>query len=500
MLQYYYYIAIIAALFTSVTNAGFINSERLASKVKGSSNPLEHLFSNTFQLIKPDLETSDFQTFSSPDHDISFHITSNTSTLSDLGLEDASIFQMSGYIDLPSHKHIFFWFFSSRDPTSNHHLTWFNGGPGCSSSTGFLGELIGPSTLDADLNAIRNEYSWNNFASIMFIDQPVGVGYSYYDGDDKSEGTVDNSYASAEDMYEFFKLFSQNFPELVQDKEWHIAGESYAGHYIPAMANEIVLKHENDLNLTSIMIGNGITDPMLQYPSYFTMLCDPINNGHNKTYVLPTDCIALEEAIPRCEMLMASCYTSNLDFACILANTYCDGVVFNIFDKTGLNVYDMSGPCESEDEDCYFVSKYIDEYLNQEHVQQAVGSKVTKFEGCSSDVNVNFALRGDGARPFNKYVADILDKGIPVLIYAGDLDFICNWVGNKYWTEALQWSGADEYTKETLTPWGENEGEAKNSNGLTFLRVYGAGHMVPMNQPVASSKFFKEWIDNKKLN
>ncbi|KAL6930193.1 hypothetical protein ACO0SA_001601 [Hanseniaspora valbyensis] len=447
MLQYYYYIAIIAALFTSVTNAGFINSERLASKVKGSSNPLEHLFSNTFQLIKPDLETSEFQTFSSPDHDISFHITSNTSTLSDLGLEDASIFQMSGYIDLPSHKHIFFWFFSSRDPTSNHHLTWFNGGPGCSSSTGFLGELIGPSTLDADLNAIRNEYSWNNFASIMFIDQPVGVGYSYYDGDDKSEGTVDNSYASAEDMYEFFKLFSQNFPELVQDKEWHIAGESYAGHYIPAMANEIVLKHENDLNLTSIMIGNGITDPMLQYPSYFTMLCDPINNGHNKTYVLPTDCIALEEAIPRCEMLMASCYTSNLDFACILANTYCDGVVFNIFDKTGLNVYE-----DVNYEDVMYVS--------------------------------------------NKYVADIF----PVLIYAGDLDFICNWVGNKYWTEALQWSGADEYTKETLTPWGENEGEAKNSNGLTFLRVYGAGHMVPMNQPVASSKFFKEWIDNKKLN
>lgn len=496
---YHYSLLTVLSLFTALTNAGFISGDRLALGIEGSSNPLQKVFSNRVQIMKKGFDKSEFKTYSTPDNSVSFHVTSDASKLSELGLEDESIFQMSGYIDLPSSKHIFFWFFGSRDENSNHHLTWFNGGPGCSSTTGFLGELIGPSTLDADLNPIRNEYSWNNFASVMFIDQPVGVGYSYYDGDDESDGVVNNSYGSAEDMYEFFKLFSENFPELVQDKEWHIAGESYAGHYIPAMANEIVLKHDNDLNLTSVMIGNGITDPMLQYPSYFTMLCDPIHNGHNKTFISPVDCVTLEEAIPRCEALMASCYASNLDFACVLANLYCDGVVFNVFEKTGLNVYDISGPCETGDGDCYFVSKYIDAYLNQPFVQKATGSKVTKFEGCSSEVNTNFAANGDGARPFNQYVADILDKGIPVLIYAGDFDFICNWVGNKYWTEALQWAGSEDYTKETLAPWGDHEGEAKSSNGLTFLRVYDAGHMVPMNQPVASLKFFKEWIENKKI-
>lgn len=483
--------------FLGFLNANYINIDLLNDEANGFSKFFQHQFSNDIQELKDNFNIESAETFVSLDKSISFHVTSNTSSLSSLGLEKESIFQMSGYIDLPSSsKHIFFWFFDSRDENSTHHLTWFNGGPGCSSTTGFLGELIGPSTLDSDLNPVYNEYSWSNYASVMFIDQPVGVGYSY--SDDESE-TINNSYASAEDMYKFFELFFEKYPEIIKNKEWHIAGESYAGHYIPAMANEIVLKHENSLNLSSIMIGNGITDPMLQYPSYFTMLCDPVNNGHNKTYVSPIDCLTLEKAIPRCEILMASCYASNADLPCVLANTYCDGVVFNIYEKLNLNVYDMSGPCESDDDDCYFVSKYISSYLNQEYVQKASGSRVSKFEGCSSKVGQNFAFNGDGSRPFNQYVAQILEKGIPVLIYAGDHDFICNWVGNKYWTEALQWSGSSNYTKETLQPWGDNEGESKNADGLSFLKIYDAGHMVPMNQPVASLKFFKEWIDNKKL-
>lgn len=74
----------------------------------------------------------------------------------------------------------------------------------------------------------------------------------------------------------------------------------------------------------------------------------------------------------------------------------------------------VPGPCESDDDDCYFVSKYISSYLNQEYVQKASGSRVSKFEGCSSKVGQNFAFNGDGSRPFNQYVAQILEKGIPV--------------------------------------------------------------------------------------
>ena len=94
----------------------------------------------------------------------------------------------------------------------------------------------------------------------------------------------------------------------------------------------------------------------------------------------------------------------------------------------------------------------------------------------------------------------LLEK-IPVLIYAGDADFICNWLGNKAWTEALEWPGHDKFSKMNMTDLridglkeGRKIGEVKSYGNFTFMRLHAGGHMVPLDQPEASLEFFNRWI------
>ena len=99
------------------------------------------------------------------------------------------------------------------------------------------------------------------------------------------------------------------------------------------------------------------------------------------------------------------------------------------------------------------------------------------------------------------YVASQLEAGPRVLIYAGDVDFICNWLGNQAWSLALEWSGASDFNAATMHDWtledGTVGGQARTAHGFTFLRVYDAGHMVPADKPAAALALLKSLIFNR---
>lgn len=85
------------------------------------------------------------------------------------------------------------------------------------------------------------------------------------------------------------------------------------------------------------------------------------------------------------------------------------------------------------------------------------------------------------------HIPETLAAGVRVLIYAGDQDFICNWVGNQRWVRDMDWAGKEEFNKSPLKQWipttmNKAAGEFQSARGLTFMRVYEAGHMVPMDQ------------------
>ncbi len=395
--------------------------------------------------------------------------------------------QYTGYLDIEDEdKHFFYWFFESRnDPKKDPVILWLNGGPGCSSLTGLFFEL-GPASITAKINPEFNPYSWNNNASVVFLDQPINVGYSY------SSGSVSNTIAAGKDVYAFLTLFFKQFPEYA-DLDFHIAGESYAGHYIPVFASEI-LSHENrNFNLTSVLIGNGLTDPLTQYKYYQPMAC---GEGGEPAVLSDAECQAMLETQPRCLSLIESCYESGSVWSCVPASIYCNNAQLGPYQKTGRNVYDIRTTCGGNSL-CYDQLDWIDQYLNRKDVKDAVGAEVDTYESCNFDVNRNFLFAGDWMQPYFKAVVDLLEAKLPVLIYAGDKDFICNWLGNEAWTQVLPWSGSKGFEKAKTLPWivdGKQAGTVQNSDYFTFLRVYGAGHMVPFDQPENALAMVNSWI------
>lgn len=407
-----------------------------------------------------------------------------------LGIDDTK--QYSGYLDdTQEDKHWFYWFFESRnDPENDPVILWLNGGPGCSSLTGLFFEL-GPSSINKKLKPVRNPFSWNSNASVIFLDQPVNVGYSY------SSQSISNTVAAGKDVYAFLELFFQQFPEYLH-KPFHIAGESYGGHYVPAFASEILSHPDRSFNLTSILIGNGLTDPLVQYPEYQPMACS-YKNGY-KPVLDEEACTSMNDTLPRCLSLIKSCYNTKSLFSCVPASIYCNNAQMGPYQKTGKNVYDIRKMCTDNDL-CYDGLSYIDDYLNLEEVKEKVGAEVDTYQSCNMDINRNFLFAGDWMKPFQEYILDVLKNDIPILIYAGDKDFICNWLGNHAWTDALPWDGHKQFKNTEMAPLyvnGTQFGEAKNFDLLTFARIFDAGHMVPYDQPLSSISMLNRWLDGNR--
>jgi len=347
---------------------------------------------------------------------------------------------------------------------------------------------LGPSSVKKDGSLKFNPAAWNNNASVIFLDQPVNVGYSY------SGGAVSNTVAAGKDVYALMTLFFEQFPEYAT-QDFHIAGESYAGHYIPVFASEILSHKKRNINLKSVLIGNGLTDGLVQYEYYEPMAC---GKGGYPAVISESDCQGMKQAYPRCASMIQNCYNSESVWSCVPASIYCNNAMMGPYQRSGTNVYDIRGPCKDSSNLCYEELGWISSFLNKKDVIDALGAEVTSYESCNMDINRNFLFAGDWMKPFHRLVPGIL-KEIPVLIYAGDADFICNWLGNHAWTEALDWPGKKAFNKQplekfTMTDSGKHVGEIKSSGNFTFLRIFQAGHMTPMDQPESSLEFLNRWI------
>lgn len=129
-------------------------------------------------------------------------------------------------------------------------------GPGGSSSSGLFMELGPCRVLDANGTKFHPE-SWNSNANIFFIDQPIGVGFSYAEHGE----TVSTTEEAAKDIAIFVAIFFEHFTQF-QGRAFHMAGESYGGRYIPLFASAVydqnvrlIEEGMSPINLTSIMIG-----------------------------------------------------------------------------------------------------------------------------------------------------------------------------------------------------------------------------------------------------
>lgn len=262
------------------------------------------------------------------------------------GLCDANVKQLSGYFKLDTgvNKNYFFWFFESRSqPSTDPVIIWLTGGPGCSSQLALLSEN-GPCTPTADgLDTVNNPYSWNTNANIMWIDQPSGVGYSYGDKVDMDH----NETMVADDLYAFLQEFFTAHSEYLPN-EFFVFGESYGGHYVPAVSNRIFKGNMNKeglhINLQGLGVGNGLTDPVVQYQYYPEMA---MNNSYGIKCVTEEQYVNMVDHVPSCVRLAKACQL-NVE-VCDQADTYCNLFETTPFYNSGLNPYDIRVPCGDND-------------------------------------------------------------------------------------------------------------------------------------------------------
>ncbi|KIM42879.1 hypothetical protein M413DRAFT_408948 [Hebeloma cylindrosporum] len=436
---------------------------------------------------------------------------------------DPTVNVYTGYLDVDAGaKHMFFYFFESRrNPEKDDVMMWINGGPGCSSAVGLLLEM-GPCSIDmqnlSNNGTIWNPYSWNAEANIFFLDQPVGVGFSYADYGETVETTED----AAKNVHAFVSIFFATFPQF-SGRPLHLSGESYAGRYLPVFASEIYDKNQiavqegrPAINLQSVLIGNGVTDISTLHEGRYEVECGTVS--------LPVPfqsisvCVRMKTALPRCKRAMRESCIDQFDaMNCRAAVKFCDSELSSGMRATGRNPYDISKPCDGNH--CYRENDAIISYLNQPEIRELLGIETThNFTLFSDTVKRGFNTHVDKwAVHTQDYVANLLDRGVRVLIYAGTYDWQSNWVANKRWVEKLEWSGHSAYAAGEWRNWsvgGKKVGEVKQTSLLTFATIRGAGHLiiycadaflslsrfyVPHDKPAEALAMVSRWLAQEKL-
>ncbi|KAJ2831824.1 hypothetical protein GGI24_001448 [Coemansia furcata] len=468
---------------------------------------------------------------------------------------DPDVRQYSGYLDMDD-KHIFFWYFGSRKRLSSSFnattdkvplVFWFSGGPGCSSQIANWQEngpcsYVPSSAFDRGMSdemrkllpheIRRNPNAWNNVADIVFIDQPVGTGFSHGRIPNSTEGAADTAWRVMQGIYAL--LLSDAKKKKEHDiTDVHIFGESYAGRYIPVFAEYLLHMNKHvlasselrdrgflELPLQGIGIGNGMFDYSVQTPSYYTIGC---NSTYPALFNRPQCAYLKSRLIPGCSDLITKCYSAGAPQSsalgmraddcvrlrperwrtskeCAAADSYCSGALNW---TTMVSTYDIRPNAHLVPDD------YVD-YLRSEEFMKAVGvDEDIDYVECSDAVFDRFSATSDGiSRSAMSSLQFVLGKNIQVLLYSGDADFICNWYGTLAVAKALEWQGKARFAEAKPTNWswpattGSNieAGQFKSVDNLTFLRVYQAGHEVPYYQPQASLYMLSQFLKNNKLS
>lgn len=172
----------------------------------------------------------------------------------DIGESYAGLLPISGSAN--ETRELFFWFFPTTNPNCSEEITiWFNGGPGCSSLSGLLTEN-GPFTWEAGtLDPVQNPYTWVNLTNMMWVEQPVGVGFT------QGEPNITNEVELAQEFVGFYRQFVDTFD--VKGWDVYLTGESYAGYYVPYIADGFITADDPDMPLKGI----AINDPIIGDPT-----------------------------------------------------------------------------------------------------------------------------------------------------------------------------------------------------------------------------------------
>ncbi|CAH8356413.1 unnamed protein product [Eruca vesicaria subsp. sativa] len=418
----------------------------------------------------------------------------------------------TGYIGVGEEEQVqlFYYFIKSeRNPEEDPLLIWLSGGPGCSSISGLLYEN-GPLTVKLEVyngtlpSLVSTTYSWTKISSIIYLDQPVGTGFSY------SRTQLANKPSDSGGVkliHEFLHKWLGKHQEFFTNP-FYVSGDSYSGMVVPALVQEIsngnYLCCKPPINLKGYVLGNPLTETEIDY-NYrvpyahgMALISDElyesmkrICKGEYET-VDPsnTECLKLVEEYHKC--------IDGLYFAFILT-PLCE---------------------ESKDTspDCYTYRYVLTTYwANDESVRRALQiAKVLHMP----KVKIHYLLvinedvwlqesKEEWVRCYwdMPYTNDIKSSvpyhmnnsisGYPSLIFSGDHDMYMPFLGTQAWIRSLNYPVIDDWR-----PWmigDQIAGYTRSyANKMTFATIKGGGH-TPEYKPEESYIMFQRWINGQPL-
>ncbi|KAH1224316.1 Serine carboxypeptidase-like 34 [Glycine max] len=381
--------------------------------------------------------------------------------------------QYSGYITVnETHgRALFYWFIeATHRPKHKPVLLWLNGGPGCSSIGYGEAEELGPFfPQDSSQPKLKlNPYSWNKAANLLFLESPVGVGFSYTNTSSDISELGDT--ITAKDSHTFIVKWFRRFPQFRSNK-FYISGESYAGHYVPQLSELIFDNNRNHakkdyINFKGFMIGNALLDDetdqkgMIDYAWNHAVISDGVY--HN--------------------------ITTKCNFSLPDSTDDCIDQLNKYFDNGWHRKPAGYDPCASD---------YTEVYLNRPEVQKALHANVTKIPYSWTHCSDTITFWNDAPQSMLPVIKKLIAGGIRIWVYSGDTDGRIPVTSTRYTLRKLGLGIVEDWT-----PWYTSKqvgGWTIAYDGLTFVTIRGAGHQVPTFTPKQALQLVRHFLANKKL-
>ncbi|KAK6287728.1 hypothetical protein POUND7_013907 [Theobroma cacao] len=424
----------------------------------------------------------------------------------------------TGYIGVGDVEFFFYFIESERNPAEDPLFLWLTGGPGCSALSGLFFE-IGPLQFNmVEYNGslptfALNPYSWTKVASIIFLDAPVGTGFSY---SRTLQGFKTGDKQYADDAYNFLRKWLDSHRKFITNP-FYIGGDSYSGMIVPIIAQAISDGIEDkgvpSINLKGYLLGNPGTDSKFddnsKIPFYHRValisdeLYESAKRNCKEEYVevdiSNVDCAKDLQAISECtvhinegHILEPDCPTEFKPLNSLDNNR-----------KYFLETHEeyLRVAAEFPQFGCRNYNGYLCKvWATDISVQKALYVRqgtVTEWVRCNSSLLYDKDV--ESAVGYHRYLNT---KGYRALIYSGDHDTVVPYVGTEAWIKSLNFSIVDDWR-----PWfvdGQVGGYSREyGNNFTFAtvkaRVPGGGHTAPEYKPKECLAMFKRWISQEHL-
>ncbi|KAI4356289.1 hypothetical protein L6164_000321 [Bauhinia variegata] len=451
----------------------------------------------------------------------------------------------AGYVTIDeSHgRNLYYYFVESESkPSQDPVVLWLNGGPGCSSFDGFVYEH-GPFNFAAaktkgGLPKLQlNPYSWSKASNIIYLDSPAGVGFSF---SNNQSDYITGDLKTAADTHDFLLKWFELYPEFLSNP-FFIAGESYAGVYVPTLAYEVMKGIDSGvkphLNFKGYMVGNGVTDnkfdgnALVPFAHGMGLISDDLYeevvkecNG-NFYDPDPTKDICREKLAKVDEVIgglniydiLEPCYYGTVTKDTKTSNPRLPAS-FRMLGETERplpvrkRMFGRAWPLRAPVRDGIVPTwpqlsssgdvpctddEVATTWLNNAEVRKAIHATevnlIKTWELCTGRIQYDH-----DAGSMIPYHQNLTSKGYRALIFSGDHDMCVPFTGSEAWTRSMGYKIIDEWR-----PWLSDEQVAGFTQGyennLTFLTIKGAGHTVPEYKPREALNFFQRFLAGKSI-